>query len=49
MQTYIFTVALTGEDVQDQAEQLRQLVIDECSPADEALDMHVTESVRVTP
>jgi hypothetical protein len=49
MQTYIFTVAVTGDDVQDIAAELRERVIGTVSPAADPYDAHVTEAVRVTP
>lgn len=42
-QTYVFTVVVQGDDVQDAAEQLREDVIDAIPQGVEA---HVTESVR---
>lgn len=46
-QTYVFTVAVTGQDVQAAAELLREIVID--AVAVPRVDVHVTPSVRVTP
>ena len=46
MQTYIFTVAITGPDVQDYAESLRDKLIENDNP--EEIDVMVTDSVRVT-
>ena len=46
MQTYIFTVAVSGENVQDAADELRDHII-EGLPADKGVDFHVTESIRV--
>ena len=51
MQTYIFTVAVTGEDVQDAADALREGVIDVSRAqldGDESVGVHVTESTRVS-
>jgi hypothetical protein len=47
MQTYVFTVAVTGEDVQDIAAALRESVVLEGEHPD--ADVMVTEAVRVTP
>lgn len=47
MQTYVFTVAVTGEDVQDIVEAMREVVIQTHDPR--AVDLHVTEGVRVSP
>ena len=50
-QTYIFTVAVTGEDVQDAAEALREGAIDMSRAqldGDASVTCHVTESVRVS-
>lgn len=52
MQTYIFTVAVNGDDVQDAAEQFREAVIEAWNGAQAGTwgeaDVHVTESVRVS-
>lgn len=49
-ETYIFTVVLSGPDVQGQADRLREQIIDlsQDEDFDEAV-LHVTESVRVGP
>lgn len=47
MQTYIFTVCLTGDDVQDRVEEIRDGIIDQFQSF--GIDMHVTEAVRITP
>lgn len=46
MQTYIFTVVVQGDDVQEDAESLRETVIE--AVGDGSLNVHVTESVRVS-
>lgn len=47
MQTYIFTVAVTGPDVQEFVEGVRNLIIEDADEPD-GVDVMVTESVRVT-
>lgn len=50
MQTYIFTVVVTGEDVQDAAAALREATIDmsRAQLDGSEVNAHVTESVRVS-
>lgn len=53
MQTYIFTVAVMGEDVQDAADALRERTIEAWNSQDatdvpERATCHVTEAVRIT-